>query len=617
MPIDVKDQDKPESPAEWDEVAAYIKAEREMRKSRRRDQEEIWKEIDRQLRMEPLPREVKSGEAKDWYPELETPLQFNTLEVIAADARRLLFPRNTDWFRPTSNIDDDYIRKFEQRRTVTPLVQGSIIPEKLDQETADTLVKVAIDHFHKLYDFRGKVDLFLAENIKYGTAVCRIRPVKLTHFTHDYRGVGSKSITGPAIIPCPIWDTYLDDRDTHMAHEGTVLGPSIIRGGVWQFLPDMLKAAEAGGPEEGWLVDNVRKLEAKSGKDHRRGQVEKVEFEGDLIIPRKNTSGFLFYPNVTVTIAMGTSTEVVRFRRNPLPFRSYVTGHYMREDLATPYGTSPLMKGQPIAEAAAMALNDLMAVGALNAQPPVAFDKYDAKLLGQGGPGLYPRAVIEAQNPEKVLPLQIGEPAALLQTYLALIQQYENLTGVNDPRRGAQSKSHTTATAIDIESTKGMSRTDDFVVGLQKGPITTMLYMEYEIIKSNMRKPVPVAVNLNGIDGWVTLSADDLPDEVEFSVSGAVGVLEEKERHQNFLAAVQTAVQLQQASMQAGMPFAIDFQAMAIEEMKRAGVNNAAKFITSVAAVPGGAAGAAALPGIASGTPPAVSPQVQATQARQ
>jgi hypothetical protein len=119
---------------------------------------------------------------------------------------------------------------------------------------------------------------------------------------------------------------------------------------------------------------------------------------------------------------------------------------------------------------------------------------------------------------------------------------------------------------------------------------------------------------MSGIDGWVTLDANDLPDEVNFNVSGAVGVLEEKERHENFVAFVQATVQLQQAALQAGAPFQVDYMQLAIEEGKRAGVNNAAKFITPATGLPGGAAGGSALSGLASGVPPSVSPTVQAAQ---
>ncbi|NUP96652.1 MAG: hypothetical protein HUU28_10865, partial [Planctomycetaceae bacterium] len=55
----------------------------------------------------------------------------------------------------------------------------------------------------------------------------------------------------------------------------------------------------------------------------------------------------------------------------------------------------------------------------------------------------------------------VGNPAGLLQVYLGYLKQYEDLTGVSAPRLGAQTKSHTTAFAVDAEITRGLVRTVD------------------------------------------------------------------------------------------------------------------------------------------------------------
>ena len=86
------------SPGDLSLVAQYIKSEFETRKQRRSDLEIVWKEVDRQVAMLPRPRLLNSGKKNDWLPELELPLQFNTLEVNAADARRLKFPRGSEWY---------------------------------------------------------------------------------------------------------------------------------------------------------------------------------------------------------------------------------------------------------------------------------------------------------------------------------------------------------------------------------------------------------------------------------------------------------------------------------------------------------------------------------------
>ena len=100
MPDERKEFDQ----ADWLLIAEFIKNEKERRAQhpKRKEKERIWKEVDRQIRMEPLPRVTPpgAGQRADWYPELELPLQAQTLEVVQADSRRLRFPRGTAWYRP-------------------------------------------------------------------------------------------------------------------------------------------------------------------------------------------------------------------------------------------------------------------------------------------------------------------------------------------------------------------------------------------------------------------------------------------------------------------------------------------------------------------------------------
>ncbi|KKL54568.1 hypothetical protein LCGC14_2264080, partial [marine sediment metagenome] len=205
---------------DWQAIGEFVKSEFARRQEKRRNLERLWKEIDRQIAMTPVPRKVESGKEADWFPNTEMPLQFNALEVIAADARRLKFPRGTEWFEVKSEFSDKYEARFNQRRQENPLSGDTPLPVKLDQEGADTLVKTVLDHYHRLYDFRGQIDLFDTEAIKYGTAIARVRPVKTAKFSHDFRGQKNVNLVGPAVITCSIKNTYLDDRQTAVLHEG-------------------------------------------------------------------------------------------------------------------------------------------------------------------------------------------------------------------------------------------------------------------------------------------------------------------------------------------------------------------------------------------------------------
>lgn len=565
---------------DWTTVATWIRAEKERRADapKRKELERIWAEVDRQCAMKFRKREVVSGTAQDWLPETELPLQFNTLEVNCADARRLKFPRGTEWFTASADLSDEYLERWLNRRQTKPLFGKVTGGPALDQETANTLVKVTLDHFHRLYDFRSMIDLFDVEAIKYGTSILRVKEVEMHKFFNDYRGTQQQTMKGPAVVPCSIKHVYLDDTPMAVMHEGISMSPGHIRC-TFKHYKDVQNAMVTGGSERGWRKEVVRRLEPEKGFDEKKHHIEVIEFEGDLVVPRA-TGPAIFLPGVIVTIAAGRNvTEVIRYTENQYPFPSYIVGHYMRDTLDSPYGTCPLIKGQPIQEACTQAINDLLSAGALAAGPPCFYDANDARLTAAGGPKIFPRSQTAVDAPDAVEFMEEPDVAKLLQVYLALIKQYEDLTAVNDPRRGGPMRSHTTATAADLEQTRGLSRTDDFVQAQEHGPITSLLYREYEIAKRCMSKAIPVQVDAGGIEGWVRLASPDLPDDVAFRVHGSAGVLDERSQFESFMQGTNASLQLIGLAAQFGIQVPVDFNALIMETYKRAGVNNAATFI--------------------------------------
>lgn len=565
------------SPDDWDQIGSFIKDELQRRKTARRDLEDMWAEVDRQVAMVPVSRDYGRGKKSDWYPELELPSQFNTLEVVAADARRLLFPRDTDWFDCTANLTDEYQQKFQERRAKFPMVGSQPAPMAMDQETADVLVKTVLDHYHRYYDFSANIDLWLAELIKYGTSAGRVREVKWAKFSHDFRGVSANNITGPAIIPSSIKVTYLDDTVAQVMQEGIMTGPLTLRN-YWQGLEDLKRAAKEGGKDRGWMPSKIADLQPMQGPDDKKGQVELIFAEGDIIVPKSRES--IFLPNVWVTIAVGKNGAVpVRFETNPQPFRSFFVGHYMRTEIDSPYGTSPLMKGQPVAEGMTEVFCDMLATSRLRSRPPVVWDRNDAQLQADGGPDLAPSAQIATDNPQGINALEIGDLGAAMNAYLAIKKSYEELTGVTDPRRSAEVKSHTTKAAADYQANIGLSRTEDFIAGLETGPITSILYMEYEIARKALGKGQSISVNQDGIQGWVTVAKDDMPEEVQFVVNGSSGLMDIQTRNQQAIQAHVQAVQGAGAAAQMGKPVELDFVAMIKDGYQRAGIQNADKYV--------------------------------------
>ena len=594
-PIEVRES---LSKDDWTAIAHYIREEKVRRKENRKDREKIWKEIDRQIAMTPKARKQDDITRPSWYPDVELPLQFNALEVIAADCRRLLFPRSGNWFKVKSEVSDEYLARFQNRRLLRAMIGTEPLPMQLDQETADVLVMTTLNHYHQFYDFRGQFDLVINEQIKYGTGICRVRSVRHAGFSQEYRGVRAETMKGPAIIPCSVWNTYLDDSWTALMHEGENLGPSTIRA-FWQPLEDLKKVAATG--MGGWIKQDVADLVGKTGEDGKKGLVELLEFEGDILVPRE--TGSIFLTNILITVAIGQRAGVVRFQENPMPFRSYAVSNYFRDSLNSPYGSSPLVKGQPLQELATEMANDLAAVARLNALPPVVYDRNDPNLTAMGGPQIHPNAQWATDAPNAIETVEIGDPSALLQAYFGMTKQYEDTTGNTEARRGQRMKSHTTADAANIEASQGISRTDDFVTDMESGILPTILHMEYEILRKVMRTPQPVSVGTEGIEGWVNVSAQDLPDRVEFQVIGSEGAIEERQRATDFVAASQFAVTMAQASAQMGIIVPLNFEEIIREGYERAGINDTAKYVGPVAAITGGAAAESAIPGIAGGNP--------------
>lgn len=599
----------PMSPQSFNAVAEWIHNERRDRGLRRQSKgiEQMWKEVDRQVAMTPLRRTLAPGDDSQntWMSSIELPLQFNTLEVILADARSLKFPRGTSWYEPSAYLSDAYLERWEARREKRGIIGKKPVPLQMDQETADILIKAAIDHYHRQYDFRQAVNLFDAESVKYGTSVVRIHPVVFSKFDQP-RMIRSREIEGPAWTATSIKHLYLDDNVSQVTHEGVHVAPSHIRE-YWQSHKALMIAAQKGGPERGWRKAEIAKL-IPFDQQERKGTVQLLELEGDAVVPRSRDS--IFMENVIVTVGVGQGEpRVVRFRKSKVPFRTYVIGNYIRTEIDSPYGTSPLMKGQPVSEAATEATNQLMDAGALNVLPPMFYDGNDPTLAT--GVDFYPGSQSGIDNPDRIKFERPSDIAAMTVTLQVLLKLYEDLTGVNDPRRGSGLKSHTTAGAAEIEAGKGIARTEDFVSDQNIGPMTTGLSMDYVMIK-DMMELQPVSVDQPPLDGWVEIGKNDLADDVNLKVHGAAGVFEERQKFDRFVQAVNVAGQVIAQAAALNIPVPQDYQAIITEIYARAGIENLAKFIGTADAASAGAAIESAVPPGGEGANGAQSPALAA-----
>jgi hypothetical protein len=151
--------------------------------------------------------------------------------------------------------------------------------------------------------------------------------------------------------------------------------------------------------------------------------------------------------------------------------------------------------------------------------------------------------------------------------YFGFLQQYADVTGVNAPRLGAQTVSHTTAYAKEAELSRGTIRTVDYVKSTLKSPLARFLSMEYEIGKDTVKNDT---VYIDAYGGFVTLNKEHLPEKCMFEAHGAGGNAEEQAKRQDKLAALQFALQLDTANVQLGGQPKLNIQG-AIEQVLREG----------------------------------------------
>jgi len=542
---------------DWQVIADFVSDETARRARNRRHLETQWKEIDRQLRMEPVPKVDTQGrplKGTEWMSALELPLQAQAAELLNADARRMQFATDRNFFSAHAAMDDTELRSLEEA-TLTPgmdelnqLAVEAVSAQKqsIDQDDLDSLVEGSLIHHHALYDFRGVWDNLNLEAFKYGTMVGRALPVTLDKFTNEYRGVFKNSKRVPVLRAQSVKNTYLDDTFTATMHEGLMVAPSFIYS-KWQILDDLRLAASKGSadptkPTGGWRPNALKGLEPLA-KDNKSIQI--LEFEGDLLVPR-NQGPSMFLPNVVVSVVVGrvskkTVSRVIRYRELEFDFRTYLSHPYHQEDVSSPYGVSPLMKGAPIQAAATDAMNRMMDAAALRGKPPVAWSPQDQYMEAQGGAEIFPGA----QWPALTVPtvMEIGDPAALLQIYLTMVQHYAEVTGISAPRLGAQTKSHQTAFAIDTEQTRGVVRTVDYVRSVNMGPMNSFLSMEYDMVRKLMGKEL---IYLPKLKQYVEIEGKQLPKTATFEVHGAGGPVEEQETAQRKQLALQLALQIDQ-----------------------------------------------------------------------
>lgn len=538
-------------------IAEYVIEEYNRRKGKRKHFDRVLKEIDRQIEMRPdkrhkLDQHGNADPRKAWMPEVELPLQAESLETLMADALEMQFPDSGPWYAAHAETTDAYLKRADFEGIIAG--DQNDTPSIITQDNADKLAMGVGNHWRRQYDFRGVMDLINGEAFKYSMGVGRARMVKKLVFMDTARGIVRREQAIPVLTPKSVKQTYLDDREHILMQEGFMVGPMEIF--IKTMLLEDLKAQAAKGvrnmeaPNGGWRAGGFDKIEPD-----KNGLVTVLEAEGDLVVPR--SQGNIFVPNIIVWVVAGKNDpNVVRVKRREIPYTSVIRFPYHREHIDSPYGSSPLIKGWPLQAAATEALMRTSEAAALANGPPVGYDRNDLWFAERGGPVIAPYAQWGTIG-DIVVHHQIGRPAEMGQLYGIHVLQYADVVGVHRARLGAQTVSHTTAFAKNAELQRGQSRTVKYVRRTLKGPLTQFLHMEYEMGTQAMGN-ASVSMWLDAYKGFVEIKRQHLPDRVVFEAFGSAGPIEEQVKSEKRMAALAQAIQIDSLGMERGEPPRLD-----------------------------------------------------------
>lgn len=592
------------SEVDFDAVATYIYGEYLRRKKDRKWLHEKMRTIDRQLRIKPSVKYKADDEGNaiknnKWMPECELPNQSQTLELLCSEARKMMFPDNGPFFKAKAYSSDEFLNMFKNNAA---FIVGSEIdaPSIITSENVNMYVQGFLSDALKQFNHDDAWDLINSEAFKYGVGVGRIRMASKSVFIHDSTNTYDKSKKIPILVPIPLKNVYLDDKAyDYMAH-GASVGPSVILKMNRKYA-DLMVEAKNGNKDDtfmsgGWLTKNIAEIEPD-----KNGFVELLEYEGDIVFPKNgDEDNSVLVPNAIITVLCGKNggdlaQKVIRVQYNELPSSSYIIVPYQKEHIDCPYGTSPLIKGEPIQTVASESLNRYMQAAILSTQPPVQYDKDDQYFKSKGGPKIFPSATWASSGDIKVH--QIGNPAPLLAGYQAFLGQYSDVTGITAARLGAQTVSHTTAYAKDKEIEKGTLRTVDYVRAVMKTPMVKWLSMAYYLAKKQLGDNV-VQAYMEEFGSYVNVKSDMLPDIVCFEALGSIAPQESIARQQQRLSAMMQAIQLNQLAVQSGLAQPLNYEAIQRQLLREAGITDVDALTTN----PQGDAGTPAIQGVGQGS---------------
>src|SRR3990172_3880414 len=234
---------------DWTKVQEQVQKEFESRKKDkfRGMHETIWREVDRQIVMEPMRRKNKDGSQVDeeWRSVMELGELAKASEIITADVMRLTFPSTRSWFESHSEVQG----QLDQ-------VSGSKVVDQSQQEFTDKTLRALMVQQHEDFGTKARYELSVKEALHHGSYVAEIR---FEYRNKYYNAQGGVSTMGaPVWVPYSMWNAYPDPSPSGIGTDLFYTGSMILL----DFMPLYLLKEVAKGP--GWMPENIDKIPKKN-----------------------------------------------------------------------------------------------------------------------------------------------------------------------------------------------------------------------------------------------------------------------------------------------------------------------------------------------------------------
>jgi len=539
---------------DWDKVAEFTKNELDSRRNDkfRKTHETIWREVDRQIAMNPMKRYTKDKQVVDeeWRSVMELGELAKASEIITADVMRLTFPSTRMWFESHS----------EPPVSLDPNTGEKVVNQE-HQEFNDKALRALMSQQHLDFGLKARYELSVKESLHHGGYVSEVRFENRSKY---HGGTGVQVMGSPVWVPYSMWNAFPDPAPSVIGTDMFYTGNMILI----DYLPLYVLREIAQG--EGWFPENIDKIPKKknNNKDVETTDVELVKRYGDLVISRGD--GDIYLPNAKVILG---NDVILYYGPNELPYPSIIYSGYERMDVRDPYYTSPLIKLSPMQKLASQLANKYVDAVWLRTEPPIVYDANDPQFVLNGGPLIAPGAKVGTKSTASFQEIKIGEPEQALQGLTLIIQQLQQGLGVNSIRSGGGGDAmDKTATEIRTAEAKAEIRTAEFVAKQERHALRPYLYMQHELNKLHMEGYEFYNPEMDAPD-FMRATKEDLPGTVNFEIVGSRGVLGEQARQEK------TSQVTAFASGDPGFSPLLNRIALLKEMYQDAGVKNPEKFL--------------------------------------